>query len=402
MQMMPVPSTDAPDASLGVALVDTHQGFRALRSEWEALCLQDPDAHAFLSWDWLDTAFRDNALRWSLLVVRDAETATCVAILPLSYRTRWSGSGKIFQSELKAGGRLLLSPFTGFLCAPSHEAAAITALARHLCAMPWAKLSLLYATPVPRIEALARALEAEGCETKWKRYFDRDGATDKLVNAVFPLPASFTAVMENLVSPELAQRYVAWRKLRQPERQRLSLVTSDGIDAALDALGALEARIGASAEGRVARYAPLLRAAASNAVLFMPLLWDNDAPVAAAPHIFDPDYGDMIRLFPLAEDSPAGHEALALLTLYALEWAFANDGIDFHFGREPDPSATLLPTARVESRYLSVRRRNADPEMSFDMLSLGEAVAILRGFIEAGDTDDAIAACAQIERILQA
>ena len=51
--------------------------------------------------------------RGYLLVVRKTHGGGCMAILPLSHRTRWSESADIVQTELKAGGLGQLSPFTG-------------------------------------------------------------------------------------------------------------------------------------------------------------------------------------------------------------------------------------------------------------------------------------------------
>ncbi|WP_076448414.1 GNAT family N-acetyltransferase [Roseivivax lentus] len=400
--MDPTPITAAaPSDPFEVEVVHTEAGLKALKAAWDDLCLRDPDAHIFLSWAWTRASFHAAGQGWSVLVVRRAGDGGCVAILPLSQRTRWSESAGMVQTELKAGGRGLLSPFTGFLCDPAEEAPAIAALARSLAAMPWARLSLLYAAPAARMDALAAALEAEGLETAQKRYVDRVTKADKLTTPVFSLPASFGAVLDTLIPGDLARAYSAWRDKRGAPEARLTLVKPASIEAALTVLEALAARLGPEEADRIARAAPLLRAAAAQDLLFLPILWKGKMPVAAAAHVFDADFGDMIRLFALAPEDAAGQEALHFLTLYALEWTFANDGIDFHFGRDADSSAALLPTRGVESRYLSVRRPGATPETGFDPRALGDALGLMRRFIEAGETAKALALCTQIEEVVQ-
>ena len=63
------PLRPAPVA-VTVEVVESYEGFRRLRPAWSALQERDPEMTVFLSWAWLDGAFRDNPGRWRIFVVR--------------------------------------------------------------------------------------------------------------------------------------------------------------------------------------------------------------------------------------------------------------------------------------------------------------------------------------------
>ena len=130
---------------LRVEVIDTYADFLSAEADWKALEARDPETTVFLSWDWLAQAFRDNPYRWSVLALRaPGPDAGFACLMPLKYRTHWSTTRNEFQTELEAGGRLLFSEYTGFLCDPEFEALAMKTLAMSLRAMPWSRLSLRY------------------------------------------------------------------------------------------------------------------------------------------------------------------------------------------------------------------------------------------------------------------
>ena len=132
--------TPAEASAIAVRLVDTPAGLDALRPVWEELQARDPEATIFLTWEWMAQAFRAHPYRWTVLVAEDPRhPGRVLCLLPLKYRTHWSRSRAEFQTELEAGGRLLWSEYTGFLCHPEHEAAALRAVTDHLAGMPWMK-----------------------------------------------------------------------------------------------------------------------------------------------------------------------------------------------------------------------------------------------------------------------
>lgn len=127
-------------ARLEVTLIDGPGEFLALREAWERLYQADPESTVFLSWPWLNQAFQDNLYRWSVLVVRKRDTSgDIIAALPLKYRVHWSRSRQELQTELEAGGRLVRSAYTGVLCHPEYETAALQALAARLTHLPWTR-----------------------------------------------------------------------------------------------------------------------------------------------------------------------------------------------------------------------------------------------------------------------
>ena len=155
---------------LRVEVIDTYAGFLAVEQAWKSLEDRDPEMTVFLSWDWLAQPFRQNPFRWSVVAVYTRTGDDLIGLLPLKYGVRWSASRKEFQTEIEAGGRLIFSEYTGFLCDPEFEQPALEAMVAQLQAMPWSRLSLRYVAQHARAEMFyaafdRRAIQAPGKNT---------------------------------------------------------------------------------------------------------------------------------------------------------------------------------------------------------------------------------------------
>ena len=197
---------------LRVEVIDTYAGFMAVEQAWKSLEDRDPEMTVFLSWDWLAQPFRQNPFKWSVIAVYTRNGGDLIGLLPLKYGVRWSASQKEFQTEIEAGGRLIFSEYTGFLCDPEFEQPALEAMARHLRAMPWSRLSLRYVAQHHRAEIFCTAFERPGYSASWKEYRTGNGETDNLICPHVALPDDFETYLDTCISAEIQNSY---RKIQQ-------------------------------------------------------------------------------------------------------------------------------------------------------------------------------------------
>ncbi|APE44288.1 hypothetical protein BOO69_13435 [Sulfitobacter alexandrii] len=393
------------DADLAVQVIDTPAGFAALREEWQALEARDPETTVFLSWAWFNEAFADQLYRWSVLVVRDG-AGDVICLVPLKYRVHWSGSRQEFQTQLQAGGRLLWSEYTGFLCAPELQREGLEAAARHLAAMPWISLSMRYVAQAGRCRIFTDALEQAGIAVRYQPYMINRGETDNLKCPQVTLPDDFDTYLAASVSRNRRQQYNRFRRKHLDTGDyRITHATGDTLEADLDTLMRFWAdtwgeKKGRQTEGIVAQYRRMLTAAARTDSLFLPVLWQGDRPLGALGHVIDRRRG-MVHFIMVGRDQTAEEPFVgAALHFHAIAWAIEQGFGCYDFSHGNEPYKYGYGAQDVDVLFFEARRREPSDDTVFDSLCLGAALARLQGFIEEGRTDRATRACAQLARLL--
>ena len=197
-------STAIAQDSLRVELIDTLGGFQALKNRWRALEARDPEGTVFLSWDWLAQAFERATGRWRVVAVFHG--ARLVAAMPLKYRVHWSRTREEFQTEIEAGGRLLYSEYTGFLCEPAYEDSALKVMAGQLQAMPWIRLSIRYEVSESRAARFMAAFPEDRFRTRSKTYHINRGETDNLACPQVNLPEDYETYLTQGPSKNTRQK----------------------------------------------------------------------------------------------------------------------------------------------------------------------------------------------------
>ncbi len=124
-----------------VSVIDNLEEIERLRDAWEAVYEADEHAHIFLSWPWLRLWFVNSPHRPLVLAVRPAAGEPWAAFCSLESSVHRRRSLRSFR-RLRLGGKPF-ADYTGFLCAPEHGTAPLSAIARHLqAAMRWDRLLL--------------------------------------------------------------------------------------------------------------------------------------------------------------------------------------------------------------------------------------------------------------------
>ncbi|MCA0869481.1 GNAT family N-acetyltransferase [Seohaeicola saemankumensis] len=392
----------AAPASLVVDIIDTWAEFRALKPDWQALEARDPQATVFLSWDWLAQAFRDNPGRWRVVIVHGGDRLVCV--LPLKYRVHWSNSARAFQSQIEAGGRLLWSEYTGFLCDPALEAQALQLVAARLRALPWSRLSLRYEDTPDRAARFLRAFPQADYSAKLAQYRINKGETDNLICPRVPLPDSFDDYLAAL--PSRGRRQKLRRAMRQLDSDadlRITRTTPATFDQDIAGLLRLWTAKWAPSKGpdvaaRVAgNYRQVLQAALRLGNLHMPVLWRGDRMLGALGHVLDPHRHRLCFVVGGRDDAAADQSIGLMLHGAAIRWAIGAGQRNYDFCHG-DEAYKFTYGARPERvNYLSVRRRSGTaPAARLDPIGRPEAMRRLLDFIETGDRDRAARACRQL------
>lgn len=391
---------------LRVEVIDAYADFLTAEADWKALEDRDPEMTVFLSWDWLKQAFRDNPYRWSVLVVHGAEGGY-LGLLPLKYGVHWSTTRNEFQTEIEAGGRLIFSEYTGFLCDPNQEQAVIEAMATHLRAMPWSKLSLRYVAQTRRAELFCASFERSGYPVSWKEYRINKGETDNLICPHVTLPDSFETYLQDSVSANTRQRYNRFKRKYFAEGEyhftHCEAETFDQDVATL--MGFWKQKWNpnkgeAKAKKVAANFEQVLKSALALDGLFLPILWRGDRPLAALGHVMDPKIGAMHFIIagrdPTAEESFIG----AALHFHSIECAILLGCQYYDFGHGDEKYKFSYGAEKTEVKYFSIKRPDLEAEKVFDSINSGAALKRIEGFIEAGKTDQARRACRQLSQIL--
>lgn len=386
-----------------VEMIDTPTELMALETAWRSLEARDPEATFFLSWDWLSEAFRQHPTRWRVLVVRQGtDEDSCIALMPLKYRLRWSETRNQFQSQIEAGGRLLFSEYTGFLCDPRSEQAAMWALAAALQAMPWTKLSLRYVAQKRRADLFCAAFETPGYTVSWKPYRINKGETDNLICPKVALPNRFDSYLSSIRANTRQQYRRFERKYLSQGDYHFTYSTPESFERDIAILMKFWMQKWAPLKGQsrarkeADNFEKVLRSAHALNTLFLPVLWQGDTPLGALGHIVDTQKG-VIHFIIAGRDISAKEAFIGkALHFHSIECAIELGHSHYDFGHGDEPYKFTYGAERTQLHYFTILRDNAQADMVVDPLCAAAAIEKIERFIEGGKTDQARTACQQL------
>lgn len=386
-----------------VEVVETPEGFRRLRGAWHELRARDPDYSVFLGWDWLAKALEDNAGRWRILVARaGAAQGTPVAILPLALRARWNAEAEELQTGLEAGGQLILSPFSGLLCDPDHEAAALPALARALAARPWSEFELRNVVAESRLARFADCFDPEFFEAGMVQ-----PPADMPERRRIVLPDSFESWLQTGPDAATARaiRALGRRQLRSGWRVEFTDAATFARDAEVLVGARMEdwrATRGPAVADQLARNTHAVLANALRAeCLMMCVLWDGEAPLGALAHVLDHEM-DRVHAVHGAQTAPQDNPGVGLaLHAESIRWAIGNGFDRYDFMPAPPGQRAGFGGRPLREAGLRVVRRDAAGTAMFDRMSLGDGLRQLTGLLDDGRAAAARRAAEQLSKLVR-
>ena len=125
-----------------VRFIEGWDDFNKLRNEWEAVYAADPEAHLFLSWQWLADWLSVYHSPWFILAAqRDEADSGYVGFLPIRNHIGFDKKNGFFNEISLAGAQY--SDYTGILVRPEVEAEALRAFAKYVKReLNWARFTL--------------------------------------------------------------------------------------------------------------------------------------------------------------------------------------------------------------------------------------------------------------------
>lgn len=275
-----------------IEVIETREKFAEVRRDWDSVYQADPEAHFFISWTWLSKWF-ESRKNWFVLAAKSsAEASNYVGFFPLrlDIRTR-KGSG--FHNNLSMAGADF-ADYTGFICDPEHQDRVIDAFAEHIKTLNWSKLRLKHlCLSEERTRLFVQHFPDGGFEASvTNSKVDEDGI-DLCKSPRVDLPADWdTYLAENLSSSsrQKARRFL--RKVENSEEFRITVADTDTVERDVDILLKFwktkwGAHKGESLDGILANNRRMLSHCLENELLFLPVLWNGDRPLAALACLVD-------------------------------------------------------------------------------------------------------------------
>ncbi|GAB4531040.1 MAG: hypothetical protein Kow0063_09840 [Anaerolineae bacterium] len=259
-----------------VCQIKSIEQFDQLKTNWETVYSADPHAHIFVSWVWLRGWFEITPYPWLVLAVRKDDTSPYVAFFPLTIRAlRIFGLSLI--RVLRMGGRPL-AYYTGFVCLPECEEEAMAALVAHVQQeMRWDSFQIE--------DMLDRRLDTFLARFPGKE-FDIQ-RSNSMPSLYIPLPASWDSYLQDSLGSRTRKNLRrALKGIDEGAGLCMTSTQTDRVDRDIDILLMLwQQRWGP--KPMAAWHRGLLRHLFENGCLFLNVLWNGAAPVAARAGLID-------------------------------------------------------------------------------------------------------------------
>lgn len=349
---------------VAVARIDKFSDFEELRSAWETVYQQDPEAQFFLSWKWLTGVLESFPGEWLVLVARAADDSR-LGFLPLQLKTVWSKSQRLLRNELHFAGRLSWADYGGFLCLPAYEEIVLAAFASSLKQMNWSKLHMRnFRVSDRRFEIFMSALADSRLTVDSQVSTINGGATDNLVCPYVDLPETFEVYLEEKLSSNTRQKLRRFlRNLDSSSEYRITTASVETQKRDLQILETLWRRMwreykGSKTESLAARYRKIIQRGLQDELVYLSLMWHRDNPIGVHASFIDRDKSRLL-FFVGARDGAFSELPVGLL-LHAsnIRWAIANGLQTYDLLRGNEPYKYSLGAADMRLKYPVVRTQS--------------------------------------------
>lgn len=405
MQALSSDMTNSDGSGLHIECIDRFDRFMRIRKRWDALEATDPESTVFLSWSWLAQAFRNTQGRWRVLAVFRGRRL--VAVLPLRYRVSWSKTESAFHSKVDAGGRLLWSDYTGFLCAPADEDQALELLARTLAGLPWSHLSLCHDRVAERSHRFAAAFPGGDFTLSWDKGGAAGDMADNLISPVVDLPETFETYLAQNVRANTRQKIRRFtRKYLDTAELRFQVATPDALRAEIGTLLRLWMMKWAPVRGvevarqAAANYLRVLMAADRIGALMVSVLKRGDQTLGALGHVLDHRRGRVHFLLAGRDLNSRGGYIGLLLHACSINWAIENGYCMYDFGHGNEPYKYSFGARGRNMSSFTLTRRVLTSANGLDPLCQKELLARTRQCLKAGALEQANIGCRQLYAML--
>ncbi|HEV2100049.1 MAG TPA: GNAT family N-acetyltransferase [Stellaceae bacterium] len=345
-----------------IDVFDKFSEFDALRRNWEAVYEADPEAHFFLSWQWLADWLATHRTIWFILAAkRRATDAEYAAFLPMRMRTEFNKKHG-FTNEISFAGSGF-SDYAGILTEPQFEAEAAPAFAEYLKRnLNWAEFKMENLTMSDQRRRLfIRAFDKIRFVQNPISYKYPEAPTDHAICPLVNLPGTWEEYLSNLGSSNRQKMRRLLKRIDSSNDYHITVSDSEAMDQNLAALLALwkvkwlPSKGEQKAEDIVNLNQWMLSRCAKNGTLFLPMFWHGDRLVAALATLVDRSKRSLLFFITGRDESyremPAGY----LLHAFSIRHAIAHGFTTYEFLKGNEPYKYLFgPQVERHQKPLSV------------------------------------------------
>ena len=365
-----------------VQFVEGWDDFNRLRSEWDAIYEADPEAHHFLSWQWLSDWLNGHRSSWFILAAkRDEADTDYVGFLPMRNYLKFDKENGFYNEISLAGAQY--SDYTGILVRPEFETEALRAFARYVkLELNWARFSLDGLMISDRRRRAFLSVFDKPKFTSTSIDYRMSDGTDNSICPSVTLPPNWDDYLATLSSNNRQKIRRLMRKVDASKECRIELADAQTYDRYLKVLLDFWKIKWAPSKGEktnsiVECNHDMLIRCAEHGTLLLPVFFEGDRPVAALAIVIDTCKRSLLFLITGRDETYTAMPAGYLLHAYSIRHAIAHGftSYDFCKGNEDykylfgarDRHLNPVAVRTVSGRNLS---ENPDPSWVPTMLSM--------------------------------
>lgn len=359
-----------------VCLIESHEQFLDLKLLWSTVYERDNEAHYFLSWQWLSHLYEQRPESVSVLALRTStESLAYAAFMPLRRQVRLSKSkGELYNAYCMGGN--YWADYTGVLCLPEVENAAITAFSKYLCQLPWRRLFLeSMCISDRRLKLLTSAFADDNYSIREEQLTDNQGTTDLDKSPGIALPDAYETYLTDCLTSNTRQKIRRFmRQIDNDSSLRIERSETESHEKHLEYFQRFWIERWADEKGsqvhRLAGvYSDFIRKALNSEDMFLLLLLDDDRPVSMIACYMDRIHKRLL-FFVGARDLKFNRFPSGLvLHATAIEWAIVqgyryydllrgDEAYKYSLGARDKKITNLVVTARAiesDAEFLDTR-----------------------------------------------
>ena len=351
---------DKRGIGMKVDIIEGPAAFCRLRDDWEAVYDADPDAHYFLSWQWLASYLLSLQGAWFVFAARPAKAgAPYVGFFPLRLRTKErGGNGRVFNDIIMGGN--YWADYTGLVCMPQYENAVVSAFAERLRKLNWTyfRLDNIRASDA-RLEQLLRYFPEKKFDIKM---LDRVNSVDNIDNCICPyvtLPDDWDAYVGTLSTNTRQKMRRFLRQLDSSSELQVTVANANTIERDLDIVlrfwrAKWAARKGDRIETLVRANRANFQSAFQNGQLFLPMLWRGEQPLGGLAFLVDERKKALLFYLGARDESVTTPPPGFVLHAYSLRHAVSQGIRTYDFLRGNEPYKYMFNVAELRIKCIEV------------------------------------------------
>jgi Tfp pilus assembly protein PilF len=344
-----------------IDIIDGIKALDAVRADWDAVYEADPDAQYFLSWPWMSKWLPLFGKTWKILAAKtDVESSAYVAFFPLWLRTKEHKAGG-FYNDLLIGGNYM-ADYTGFLCRPEFEAAAIAAFTATIRQLHWTNFRIEFLRASERRTALfLQGFPKDAFDVADVKSVDENNVP-LTICPVAPLPADWDAYLGRLSANTRQKIRRVLRQLEKSTELRITHASAETLERDLDILLRLWTtrwgpKKGARLNAILKNNRVMLRHAFETGALLLPVLWQGERPLGALAILVDARKKSFLFYMAGRDETCEVPPPGLVLHAHSIRHAIRNGFVSYDFlrGNEPYKYSFGVEEHRIGSLVISTK-----------------------------------------------